>query len=100
MNIFKLSLLIAVFFGISNLAIAQEEARKGKRVHSSQRSQQAMPVVDQLARGLRRLDLDAEQQAAVRATMAEMKAAMRPNMMEAKEGQEKFRQLIKPLFDY
>lgn len=69
-----------------------ESGKKGQR-HN--RSAQAMPAVDQLMRGIRRLDLNAAQEESVKAVMQGMKEETRPIMRETKALHMQLKDLVK-----
>lgn len=66
--------------------------RKGKQHH---RAQQQMPVVDQMMRAVRHLDLSDEQKASIRGIMKDLKARDRAQMKEIRALHAQLRELIK-----
>jgi protein CpxP len=64
---------------------------KGKR---QQRGMQGMPVVGQLMRGLRRLDLSEEQRESVHTIMQDMQAEVRPIMGKMRTNHMQLKELI------
>lgn len=62
---------------------------------NQQRGMQGMPVVDQVMRGLRRLDLEDEQRVNIRVIMQGMKAEMYPIVQDTRANHLQLRELIK-----
>jgi len=71
------------------------DGEPGRKDQRQQAGMQAMPVVEQFMRALRRLDLDDDQREGVRTIMKDLKEDIRPVMAEAKAGQQKLKELIK-----
>ena len=71
---------------------AGERARKGQH---HQRGMQEMPVVGQMRRALRHLDLSDEQKEGIRAVTQAMKKDVRPIMLQTKAGHLQLKALIK-----
>ncbi len=93
MNTLLKTILAATFLISAGTTLAQDnDNRPGQR---GQRSMQGMPVVEQLMRSLRRLDLSDEQQASIRGVMQGMKTEIRPIMDEMKAGHMQLRELVK-----
>jgi len=96
MNKTIIAIITTLLLTVAGTALAQdfygEPGEKGRR---HQRGPQGMPVVQQLMRGLKRLDLDDEQKAAIRAVMQDLKAEVRPIMQEMKAGHMQLKELIK-----
>ncbi len=77
-------------------ALAQNPDReRGKKGQHHQREIQAMPVVGQLMRGIRHLDLDDEQNENIKALMQGLKEEVRSLMEESKAGHLQLKELIK-----
>ena len=69
-----------------------EPGRKGQR---HQRQMQAMPLVKQMMRAIKRLNVDEAQREGIRAVMQGLKAEIRPIMGEMKAGHMQLKALIK-----
>lgn len=67
----------------------------GNKGQHQQRGMQAMPVVEQVMRGIRRLDLSDEQRESIRAVIQGLKTEVQPIMLEMKAGHLQLRELIK-----
>ena len=96
MNKLIIAMVTILLLTASGIALAQDQkyaaGKKGQRDH---RGMSAMPIVEQLTRTIRRLDLDDEQKAGIRIVMQDMKTEVRPIMEEMKAGHQQLRELVK-----
>jgi protein CpxP len=96
MNKLIVTIIATVLLTSAGTVMAQdfygEPGNKGQRHH---RGMQAMPAVEQLMRGIRRLDLDDAQQENIRAIMQDLKAEARPIMEETRAGHLQLKELVK-----
>jgi protein CpxP len=96
MNKLIIAMVTTLLLTASSISLAQDQkyaaGKKGQRDH---RGMPAMPVVEQLTRAIRHLDLDDEQKAGIRVVMQDMKAEVRPIMEEMKAGHVQLRELVK-----
>jgi len=102
MNKLIITITTTLALTITGTAMAQDfyddPGKKGQQHRQGQRnhqSMQSMPVVDQMMRALRRVDLTDEQKAAIKVIMKGMKEEIRPIMMETKNGHGQLKELIK-----
>ena len=96
MNKLGITIITTLLLTVSGMALAQdfygEQGNKGQR---SQRGMQGMPMVDQIMRGLRRLDLEDEQRESIRAIMQGLKAETSPVMQKTRAVHLQLKELIK-----
>jgi Spy/CpxP family protein refolding chaperone len=96
MNKISITIITTLLLTASGMALAQdfygEPGNKGQR---SQRGMQGAPMVDQLMRGIRRLDLEDEQRESIRAIMQGLKADTSPVMQKTKAVHLQLKELIK-----
>jgi len=96
MNKLIIAIVTTLLLTASGSALAQDHkyaaGKKGQRHH---RGVPVAPVVKQLTRAIRHLDLDDEQKAGIRAVLQNMKTEVRPIMKEMKAGHEQLKELIK-----
>jgi len=96
MNKLAIIILSTLILMTSGTALAQnlngEPGRKGQR---NERGIQSMPMVEQLMRAIKRLDLDDTQKENIRTIMNGLKEEVRPVLLEAKAGQLQLKDLIK-----
>ena len=96
MNKLIITIVTTLLLTAAGTALAQDlYGEPGKKGQRHQRGPQGMPVVQQLMRGLKRLDLDDEQKASIKAVMQDLKAEVRPIMQEIKAGHVQLKELIK-----
>jgi Spy/CpxP family protein refolding chaperone len=86
---------LLIFSG--GVAMAQDDVRgeRNKNRQHQQRGMQTMPVVDQMMRALRHLDLSMEQKQNTKAIMSDMRAQIRPLAQETRQNQQELQQLVK-----
>jgi len=94
MNIFTKAVLAIVLLSASSLALAQGTDGTMKRGGHQSRGMQGMPVVERMMRALKQLDMSDEQRDNIQAVFTQMKADIRPNMQQARSGQEQLKTLI------
>ena len=96
MNKLIIAIVTTLLLTASCVALAQEHkspaGKKGQRGH---RGMPPMPVVEQLVRATRHLDLADEQKAGIRVVLQDMKTEVRPLMEEMKAGHVQLRELVK-----
>lgn len=96
MNKLSITIITALLLTISGMALAQdfygEPVNKGQH---SQRGMQGMPMVEQIMRSLRRLDLEDEQRESIRAIMQDLKAETDPVMQKSRAVHLQLKELIK-----
>jgi len=96
MNKISITIITSLLLTVSGMALAQDFSgnpdNKGQR---SQRGMQGSPMVDQLMRGIRRLDLEDEQRENVRAIMQGLKTETSPVMQKTRAVHLQLRELIK-----
>ncbi len=96
MNKLIITIITTLLLTAAGTALAQNySGEPGEKGRHHQRGPQGMPVVHQLMRGLKRLDLDDEQRASIEAVMQGLKAEVRPIMQETKAGHLQLKELIK-----
>lgn len=85
MNKLSITIITTLLLATSGMALAQdfygEPANKGQH---SQRGMHGMPMVEQIMRSLRRLDLEDEQRESIRAIMQDLKAETGPVMQKSR----------------
>ena len=95
MNKLIITIISALMLSVSSAALAQNPdggfGDKGKR---HQRGMQGNPFVEQVMRGIKRLDLEDEQRASIKAIMQSLKADSRDLMAQTKAGHLQLRALI------
>ena len=96
MNKISITIITSLLLTVSGMALAQDFSgnpdNKGQR---SQRGMQGSPLVDQLMRGIRRLDLEDEQRETVRGIMQGLKTETSPVMQKTRAVHLQLRELIK-----
>ena len=96
MNTLLKSILAATFLISAGTTFAQgNELDSGKPGQRGPRGMQGAPIVEQLMRAIRGLDLSDEQKTDIQAVMQQMKTEVTPTMEEMKDGQLQLRELIK-----
>ena len=92
----SITIITALLLTVSGMAMAQdfngEPGNKGQRDH---RGMQGNPMVDQIMRGLRRLDLEDEQRENIRAIMQGLRAETSPVMQKTRALHLQLKELIK-----
>ena len=95
MNKFTITIISTLFFTISGTALAQNpDGDYGDRAKRQQRGMQGNPVVDQVMRGIKRLDLEEQQKTDIKTIMHTLKADSRALMGQTKDNQQQLRALI------
>lgn len=81
---------------VSGITLAQDDSpgERERRGKHQQRGMQAMPVVSNVMRAVRHLDLSEEQKAGVKAVMHELKVAMHPINSEKRANQLQLKDLV------
>jgi protein CpxP len=96
MNKLIITLITATMLIAAGTVFAEEPyGGPGQKGQRNQRGMQGMPVIDQLMRGLRRLDLSDEQEESIHTIMQGMKAEVRPIMGEMKANHLQLKELVK-----
>jgi protein CpxP len=95
MNKLIITTISALMLSASGMALAQnsdgESGDRGKRQH---REPQANPLVEQVMRGIKRLDLEEDQKTSIRAIMKTLKADSRVLMGQTRDNQQQLKALI------
>ena len=95
MNKLIITTISALMLSASGTALAQnsdgEFGDRGKRQH---RGMQANPLVDQVMRGIKHLDLEEDQKASIKAIMQTLKADSRVLMGQTKNNHQQLKVLI------
>jgi protein CpxP len=95
MNKFIIITISTLMLSVSGMALAQnsdgESGDRGKRQH---RGMQANPLVDQVMRGIRRLDLEEDQKTSIKAIMQTLKADSRALMGQTRDNHQQLNALI------
>ncbi len=96
MNKFIITIISTLLLTVTGSIMAQDsDGEFGKKGRHHQRGIQADPIVDQVMRAIKRLDLDDEQKASIKSVMQTLKADTRHIMHETKAGHRQLRELIK-----
>ena len=96
MNKISITIISTLMLTVSGMALAQDfSGNPGNKGQRSQRGMQGSPMVDQLMRGIRHLDLEDEQRENVRAIMQDLKAETSPVMQKTRAVHLQLRELIK-----
>ena len=96
MNKINITIITTLMLTVSGMALAQDfSGNPGNKGQRSQRGMQGAPMVDQLMRGIRRLDLEDEQKENVRAIMQGLKAETNPVMQKSRAVHLQLKELIK-----
>jgi protein CpxP len=89
-------ILTTLLLTITGTVLAKDpEAGAAKQRHHHPRGDQPMPVVDNLMRAIKHLDLNEEQKTSIKDIMHGLKTEERPLAREMKAGQEQLKELIK-----
>lgn len=96
MNKLIITIVTAMLLTTTGTAFAQdsygEPGRKGQRgPHNAQQ----IPVVGQIMRAIKQLELDEEQEQNIKAVVQELKSDIRPVMKETRASHQKLKELIK-----
>jgi len=95
MNKLIITTISALMLSASSMALAQnsdgESGDRGKRQH---RGMQTNPLVDQVMRGIRRLDLEDDQKTSIKTIMQTLKADSRVLMGQTKDNHQQLKALI------
>jgi len=95
MNKLIITTISALMLSASGMALAQNSdgdfGDRGKRQH---RGMQANPLVDQVMRGIKRLDLEEDQKTSIKAIMQTLKADSRVLMGQTKNNHQQLKVLI------
>jgi protein CpxP len=95
MNKLIITTISVLMLSASGMALAQNSDRefgdRGKRQH---RGMQTNPLVDQVMRGIRRLDLEEDQKTSIKAIMQTLKADSRVLMGQTKDNHQQLKALI------
>lgn len=95
MNKLIITIISILMLSVSNVALAQNsDDGFGDRGKRHQRSMQGNPFVEQVMRGIKRLDLEDEQRASIRSIMQTLKADSRDLMEQTRAGHLQLRALI------
>ena len=96
MNKISITIITTLLLTVSGMALAQDfNGERGNKGQHSQRGLQGMPMVDQIMRSLRRLDLEDEQRESIKAIMQGLKAETSPVMQKTKAVHLQLKELIK-----
>jgi len=96
MNKLLTAIFTSVLLAVSAAALAGEShGDQGKKGPRNQHSTQGMPVIENLMRAIRHLDLSDEQRESVRTVMQDLKTEVRPIMAETKTNHTQLKELIK-----
>ena len=96
MNKISITIITSLMLTVSGMAQAQDfSGNPGNKGQRSQRGMQGTPMVDQLMRGIRRLDLEDEQKENVREIMQDLKAETSPVMQKTRAVHLQLQELIK-----
>ena len=96
MNKLVITLITTMLLASTGAVLAKDGyGGPGKKAQHHQRGPQTMPVIDQMIKALRRLDLDDSQKDQVKAVMQDMKQQLKPIMKETKAGHQQLKNLIK-----
>jgi len=96
MNKLIITIITTILLTAAGTVFAQDNSGDpGKKGHRGQRGTQAMQVTEQLMRAFKRLDLNEEQKANIKAAMQNLKTEVHPIMLEVKAGHEQLKELIK-----
>ena len=96
MNKLVITLITTMLLASTGAVLAKDGyGGHGKKAPHHQRGPQTMPVVNQMMKALKRLDLDDSQKEQVKAVMQDMKQQLKPIMKETKTGHQQLKKLIK-----
>jgi Spy/CpxP family protein refolding chaperone len=96
MNKINITIITILMLTVSGMALAQDfSGNPGNKGQRSQRGMQGASMVDQVMRGIRRLDLEDEQRESVRAIMQALKTETSPVMQKTRAVHLQLRELIK-----
>jgi len=96
MNKISITIITILMLTVSGMALAQDSSgNPGNKGQRSQRGMQGASMVDQLMRGIRRLDLEDEQRENVRAIRQGLKAETSPVMQKSRAVHLQLKELIK-----
>ena len=92
----SIAIITTLLLTVSGMALAQDfSGEPGNKGQRGQRGMQGNPMVDQIMRGLRRLDLEDEQRESIRAIMQGLKAETSPVMQKTRAVHLQLKELIK-----
>lgn len=92
----SITIISALLLTVSGMALAQDfSAEPGNKDQHGQRGMQGNPMVEQIMRGLRRLDLEDEQRESIKAIMQGLKADTSPVMQKTRAVHLQLKELIK-----
>ena len=92
----SITIITALLLTVSGMTLAQDfSAGPGNKGQHGQRGMQGNPMVEQIMRGLRRLDLEDEQKESIRAIMQGLKAETSPVMQKTRAVHLQLKELIK-----
>jgi Spy/CpxP family protein refolding chaperone len=96
MNKISITIITSLLLSVSGMALAQDfYGEPGNKGQHSQRGMQGMPIVDQVMRGLKRLDLEDDQRENIRAIMQDLRAETRPVMQKTRALHLQLKELVK-----